>query len=316
MHKRPWKMLKQRKVADKRMPAKSFRVLTDSACDMPVELEKASGVEIMNFGITLDGAAYTERESFTFDEYYDMLRSCEGIPSTAHVTSQRFLDKFLACHAAGVEEVLYVSINASGSATRDAAVMAREAFAEKHPQSGMRITIVDSHCYSMAYGWFVAQAARRLGEGEPMEQVAAWLNDVFTRVEILLAAFSLKFMKKSGRISAAAAFAGELLGLRPIITLNDGVSNVEKKVRGDKEVLTTMLDYASEHRDQPEPYLVGGTDQAVIDELAAMCAARWGAPPVSTFMLGAAVATNTGPDAIAIVYMGPQRRQPDAVSTL
>ena len=216
------------------MPDKKYRVLTDSACDLPYEMEKAHDIDILSFDILVDGRSYSERTDITFDQYYDILRSCEGIPSTAHVTVPRFLAKFEECDDAGVESVLYVSINANGSSTYNAAAMARQSFHEERPNSTMTIRLVDSHCYSMAYGWFVVEAEKMLAAGQPLEEVALWLEDTFTRVEIILGAFSLRFMKKSGRVSAAAAFAGELLGLRPVISLNDGVSTVQKKVRGDK----------------------------------------------------------------------------------
>lgn len=290
------------------MPKRKFAVLTDSACDLPPSLAEKYGVDIMNFEITVDGKGYVEREDFTFDEYYDILRQSDGIPSTAHVTLPRFLNQFLAYHDAGVQQVLYVSINAEGSATNDAAQMAKNAFAKERPESDMKIYIIDSHTYSMAYGWFVAEAARKLCNGAEMCDVTTWLEDQFARVEIILAAYSLKFMKKSGRVSAAAAFAGELLGLRPVISLNDGQSVVRKKVRGDKEVLPALIEYAEQHMDDTKVYGIGGTNSQIMEELAALCKKRWKAEPFSVFKLGAAVATNTGPDAIAIVYMGEKRR--------
>ncbi|MGD9560091.1 MAG: DegV family protein [Oscillospiraceae bacterium] len=292
------------------MPHEKYAVLTDSACDMPVEMAERTGVEILNFGITVDGVAYTEREDFTFDEYYDILRRCEGMPSTAHITTARFLQAFERHARQGVQQLLYVSINAGGSATHGAATMAAEKFREKCPENPMKITIVDSHCYSMAYGWFVAQAAQKLAAGEKMADVAAFLEDVFSRVEILLAAFSLKFMKKSGRINAMAAFAGELLGLRPLISLNDGVSTVQQKIRGDRDVLPAMVDFVATHRQDEGFYLVGGTDMASMAALGELCEQRFGPASGKAFKLGAAVASNTGPDAIAIVYLGPPRPRP------
>lgn len=290
------------------MSKRKYAVLTDSACDFPPELEEVAGVDILCFEITVDGESYTERKDFTQDEYFEMLRNCEGIPATAHVTTPRFLEQFCKYDDEGVEEVLYVSINASGSSTHDAALLACKAFAEERPNSGMKIHVVDSHTYSMAYGWFVAEAARKLNNGAEMSATIEWLNDMFSRVEIILAAFSLKFMKKSGRVSAAAAFAGELLGLRPVISLIDGISTVRKKVRGDKEVLPALLQYAEEHMDDTKIYGIGGTSQPVMDELAALCKKKWKVEPVMVFKLGAAVSTNTGPDAVAIVYLGEKRR--------
>lgn len=288
------------------MAQKTWAVLTDSACDMPLTLEAESGVDILCFGITVDGKAYTERKDFTFDEYYEILRNCEGIPATAQITALQFLETFTRYADAGCRQLLYVSINGTGSATNESAQMARQQFAEARPQSPMEIFIVDSHTYSMAYGWYVAEAAKKLAAGQAMAEVAAWLEDVFRRVEIILGAFSLRFMKKSGRISAAAAFAGELLGLRPVISLVGGVSAVQKKVRGDKDVLPALWEYAEGHRNSGE-YMVGGTSRPVVEELVALCREKWGAGPLCTFQLGAAVSTNTGPDAIAIIYLGEAR---------
>ncbi|MDL2325251.1 DegV family protein [Ruminococcaceae bacterium OttesenSCG-928-A16] len=289
------------------MPKRKIAVLTDSACDLPVDLAEKSGVDIMNFEITVDGESYTERQDFTFDEYYEMLRTCEKVPATAHVTMPRFLAQFEAYDDEGLEQVLYVSINASGSATNDAAVMAEREFRQQRPGSRLKITIVDSRTYSVSYGWYVTEAARKLNNGAEMGDVVEWLKDKFSRVEIALAAYSLRFMKKSGRISAAAAFAGELLGLRPIISLIDGKSVVRKKVRGDKEVLPALMEQAANNMDDTKEYMIGGTSQPIIDELAALCKKKWKAEPLITFKLGAAVASNTGPDAIAIVYIGEKR---------
>lgn len=290
------------------MAERNRLVLTDSACDLPPQMAAEAGVEIMSFEITVDGKSYTERVDFTFDEYYDMLRACEKVPSTAHITWTRFLERFEKADDDGVEELLYVSINRSGSATHDAAVMAEEKFRTKRPSSTLAIHLVDSRTYSMGYGWFVAEAARKLRGGESMEDVTAWLNDRFSRVDIILAAYTLNFMKKSGRISAAAAFAGELLGLRPVISLTDGVSTVRQKIRGDKDVMPTMVKYVQENRDPNDMwYAIVTSNDDTCEELAALCTQQWGVPPVGKYKLGAAVATNTGPDAVAIVFIGGKR---------
>ena len=96
---------------------------------------------------------------------------------------------------------------------------------------------MDSHTYSMAEGAGVIDAKKMLADGKALEEVVDYLNDKYARMEILLTAYTLKIIRKSGRISAAAAIAGDLLGIHPIFTLNDGVSQVVKKVRGDRAVV-------------------------------------------------------------------------------
>lgn len=287
---------------------KKFVVLTDSASDLPPELAEQYGIDVMSFVIQVDGAEYSEREDLTFDRYYDLLDESATMPSTSQITSFAFLEKFEAYARDGVEELLYISINSTGSATNSNAQAARAMFLDEHPESRMRIAVVDSHCYSMGYGIFAIQAAKKLAGGAEMADVVDYLVESFQKVEILLSVHSLKIIKKSGRVSAAAAFAGELMGLRPIITLIGGETKVQKKVRGDAKILPTMCDWLKENAGERTPYLVAGTrgfddKHGDVKELSRLCEKAMGYAPALCFKLGAAVTSNTGTDAVAIVYL-------------
>ena len=284
-----------------------FVVLTDSACDLPQELADQHHIDILCFKIALDGEGYTERVDFTPEQYSSMLREAKGLPTTSQVTQFEFLDQFEAYDRAGVEELLYVSINAGGSGTNAAAHRAREEFLESHPDSRMRITIVDSHSYSIAYGSQVIEAAKMLESGRTMDEVVAYLEDMFARMEVLLGAYTLKIIRKSGRVSAAAAIAGDLLGIRPIFTLIDGESRVIKKVRGDKQVLTSIVSEMKARMEPGTPYYVGVADRKYLAEYVAACEKAVGYPPAIAFHLGCAVCSNTGPDAAGLVYQGKKR---------
>ncbi len=288
---------------------RKIAVLTDSACDIPAELQEKYGIDIMSFVITLDDKSYTEREDFTCDEFYQMLREAEGIPSTAHITAIRFCEQYCKYVDEGYTDVLHVTINRAGSATYDAALMAQEMLKEERPDHHLKIHLVDSHTYSFVYGAEVCDAARRLQNGAEIDYVVDTLNEEFASVEVALTAFSLRQMKKSGRISAAAAFAGELLGLRPIINLIDGESTVRAKVRGDAQTAPALVKLAKERMDdEKSEYMLAYTDTDHIQELEKLCRKEFGHPPAYVFKLGAAVSSNTGPDAMAIVYHGKARR--------
>ena len=285
-------------------------ILTDSACDIPAELEARYGIDILPFTITLDGVSYTERQDFTMEQYYDMLRNAKGVPSTAHITAIRFCEQYCKYVDEEYTEVLHVTLNSTGSATYDAARMAMDMLEEERPGHNLKIHLVDSHTYSMVQGWPLCEAARKIRNGGEVRMAVAELEHIYARSEAILAAFSLKQMKKSGRISAAAAFAGELLGLRPVISLIDGVSVVQNKVRGDAAVLPAMVKLAAARATdiKNEDYMIGYTDVACVDDLVRQCKKECGHPPVQVYHLGAAVSSNTGPDAIAIVYLGEARR--------
>lgn len=286
-----------------------FVVMTDSACDLPQELADKHHIDILCFKIALDGEGYTQRVDFTSEEFCEMLRHASELPKTSQVTQFEFFEQFERYHEAGVEQVLYVSINASASGTNAAAHAAAKEFRETYPQSNMQIFIVDSRCYSVVYGLQAVKAAQMLEDGESMESVVAYLEDAFARAETLLTAYSLKVIRKSGRVSAAAAIAGDLLGIRPIFTLNDGESAVVRKVRGDKQVLSAMVKELQSRMVPGTPYCIASTDGQHDAEYVAACESAIGYPPSGVYRLGSAVCSNTGPDAIGFMYEGRKRER-------
>ena len=286
-----------------------YVVLTDSTCDLPEEAAKQHNIDIVCFKIALDGEGYTERVDFTPEQFCEMLKKASGLPTTAQITQFEFFDKFEEYDRQGVEQTLYISINAGGSGTNAAAHAAAAQFHEEHPDSRMEIFIVDSHAYSMAEGAGVIEAKQKLDAGETMESVVEYLNDKYAKMEILLTAYTLKMIRKSGRISAAAAIAGDLLGIHPIFTLNDGVSQVVKKVRGDKAVVSSMATTMASRMAQGTPYYIGVSDHKYDEEYVEACTKKVGYAPVGIFHLGCAVLSNTGAEAVGLVFEGAKRER-------
>ena len=286
-----------------------YVVLTDSTCDLPEEAAKQHNIDIVCFKIALDGEGYTERVDFTPEQFCEMLKKASGLPTTAQITQFEFFDNFEEYDRQGVEQTLYISINAGGSGTNAAAHAAAAQFHEEHPDSRMEIFIVDSHAYSMAEGAGVIEAKQKLDAGETMESVIEYLNDKYAKMEILLTAYTLKVIRKSGRISAAAAIAGDLLGIHPIFTLNDGVSQVVKKVRGDKAVVSGMATTMASRMAQGTPYYIGVSDHKYDEEYVEACTKKVGYAPVGIFHLGCAVLSNTGAEAVGLVFEGAKRER-------
>lgn len=102
-----------------------YVVLTDSTCDLPEEAAKQHNIDIVCFKIALDGEGYTERVDFTPEQFCEMLKKASGLPTTAQITQFEFFDKFEEYDRQGVEQTLYISINAGGSGTNAAAMRLR-----------------------------------------------------------------------------------------------------------------------------------------------------------------------------------------------
>ena len=284
--------------------------LTDSCSDIPQELTDKYGIDVIGFHIMLDGKEYLERKDMTNDQFYEMMRQSKSVPTTAAITQLEWVDIYAKYVDAGIQDLVHLCINAGGSSTYNNAVKAAELLEDERPGHKMKIHLIDSHTYSMPYGWYLCECARKVRNGGELASCVAELKQKLDCVEICLAAYSLKQMKKSGRVSAAAAVVGDLLGIRPIISLNAGVSKVESKVRGDAAVPAAMIKWVESRVDSMKdtPYMVAYTSStAKRDELVKLCKKAFGHAPLIVFQLGGVVSANTGPDGIAIVYEGKPR---------
>ena len=289
-------------------------ILTDSSCDIPQEMAEKYGIDIMSFHILLDDVDYVERVDCTNTEFYDKMRAAKGVPSTAAITPIQFCEKYCQYVDEGYTDVIHVPINKSGSSTYNNALMAQGMLREERPEHHLNIHLLDPHTYSMVFGWYLCEMARKLQNGAEIRHVIHEFEQQMNCMEIVLGPYSLRQMKKSGRISAAAAVMGELMGIRPIISLNDGISKVEAKVRGDNNVPPAMVKWVKSRVDDVKkmPYMVAySSSTAKRDELVKLCKKEFGHAPLLVFQLGGVVSANTGPDGIAIVFEGKPRRLVD-----
>ena len=243
-----------------------------------------------------------------------MMRAAKGVPTTAAITQIQWAEIYQEYVEAGVTDLVHVTINSGGSSTYNNACKAIEMLGEECPGHTMKIHLIDSHTYSMPFGWYLCECARKVQEGAPLESCLKEMQDKLARVEICLSAYSLKQMKKSGRVSAAAAVVGDLMGIRPIISLNDGISKVESKVRGDANVPPAMVKWVCSRVDNVKemPYMIAYTSSTgKRDELVKLCRKSFGHAPLCVFSLGGVISANTGPDGVAIVFEGKPRRLAD-----
>ena len=257
----------------------------------------------------LDDVDYVERESCTNTEFYDKMRLAKGVPSTAAITPIQFCEKYCQYVDEGYTDVIHVPINKSGSSTYNNALMAQGMLREERPEHHMKIHLLDPHTYSMVFGWYLCEMARKLKNGAEISHVIQEFEKQMNCMEIILGPYSLKQMKKSGRISAAAAVMGELMGVRPIITLIDGKTKVESKVRGDDKVVPAMIELCKKRADGVEnfDYMIGHTNIKQAEDLEKACRKAFGKAPLVVFELGGVVSANTGPDTVALVYTGHPR---------
>ena len=286
----------------------NVRVITDSGCDIsPAIEEKYKDIlVVMPFELSINGKSYTDRKDFTNDEFFKILKENTEIPKHSQITPLRFEEKFRELYAEGVREIIVDVINAAGSQTYTSAVVAKMAVEAEFKD--LTVHTIDSQNYTLGYGYPVTEACRKLKEGQSVDSVVAYLEDWAKHIEAYIVGFELRHMKKSGRISAAASFLGELMGLKPIISLFAEKTEVVKKARGEKAAIETAVEYIGARITPGTPWCIITTthpeqEKELIDKLTK----KIGYGPAMVEPTGAVVSCNAGPDFVGVLIRGPER---------
>lgn len=284
-----------------------IKILTDSACDISGQDELDYEIEVMCFPVTIGDKSYRERRDFSAAKFYELMDGYEGIPTTAQITQFEFVEVYEKLFKQGYDNIIHVTISSTGSNTYNAALIGKKMFFEQNPGAAgkLSIEIIDSRNYTGVYGYPVVQAAIKVEKGAAPSEITAYLADWFASAKVLFAAYTLEYVKKSGRVSCAAAFVGELLGLRPIIKIEQGISTTVEKVRGDKSIIPKLAEICVKEIIPQTPYIiVKGSVDEYAKEMSEALTKALGYPPSETCQIGAAVACNAGHKVAGVIYKG------------
>lgn len=286
------------------MRKQNIRLLTDSVSDITKEQAEALDISLLCMPITVDGKPLREVEDFSKEEFYRMIESSREFPTTAQLTPFEIGEAYEKIAAEGCTDLIFVTIGSGGSGTHSNAEAARTAFYEEHPDAGnrMRIHIIDGRNYTATYGYAVTEAAKMLRRGAGLDELLDYLEDWCTHAGLYFVPMTLKYVKRSGRVSAAAAFAGELLGLKPFCRIVNCKSSVLQKLRGEHTIIPKMVETVLADIQPHTPYVVmQGTNTQLAQDFGAALTKALGYPPESYWSIGAAICCNAGPDVLGIV---------------
>ena len=283
------------------MLKQKIKLMTDSVSDISKDRAEALGIHLLYLPITIEGKALREID-FTKEEFYKMIDEAQEYPSTAQITPFEILDAYEQIAAEGYTDLIFTTIGSGGSGTYNNAMLAREQYYEEHPQSQMKIHLVDGRNYTAAYGYAVAEAAKMLARGASVPELIDYMDDWARHAGLYFVPMTLKYVKRSGRVSAAAAFAGELLGLKPFCRICNCQSNVIQKVRGEQNIIPKMVEVVKADIQPHSPYLVmQGADTKIAQEFGAALTKALGYPPEGYWNIGAAICCNAGPHVVGFV---------------
>lgn len=281
-------------------------IFTDSASDITHELAEKWNIDVVPLRVTVDGRTMREYYDITPEKYWDILMKSQDFPQTAQVSIESFMEQFLRAKNTGCTHCVGILINGEGSGTFQTANIVRDMFYEEHGRD-MVIELIDSRCYSYTYGSVAVLGAKMRAEGKSFREIVAEMRSRVKGMKAYVGIYSLRLLRKSGRVSGGAAFVGEALGLRPVAVVFDGAVDVVGKVRGDKAVVRKLVDLAvrdavdREHQRAYVAYAAVPEEQIAKLEKELLAA---GFAAVERCALGVMVTTNTGPQALGVIFRG------------
>ena len=235
-----------------------IRIATDSTADIPVSLREELDIAVLPLTILAEDREYRDGYDITPQEFYPLLDAEDKLPRSAQVNPYQYTELFEESWKAGYTDLIQTTLNSKGSSTWQSAIQARDQFYEEHPEAkdSFRIHIIDSLNYSMGYGWAVIAAARQAREGATVDEIIAGIRDWVENVRVAAIPLNLKCVRKSGRISAAAALIGDAVGIKPVITFEDGQVKTLSKIRGKKKAVSALIELCKQERKPGTPYVI------------------------------------------------------------
>lgn len=222
-----------------------IKLFTDTSANLPLSLLTAHQIEVLPFSYTVDGkpVPYSETTDFDGKAFYDAMRAGAQV-KTSMINTETFREHFTRALDAG-NDVLYVGMSGGISGTAGAAALTVQELKEAYP--GRKIAAIDTFAASLGEGLQVLEAAQKIEEGRPFDEIESYLLDNRATMCQFFTVDDLIYLKRGGRISGAAAAIGTLLHIKPLLRGNEIGQIVQcGKVRGSKRALGALADLYDE----------------------------------------------------------------------
>lgn len=218
---------------------KKVKIITDSTCDLSQEVIKKYDIEVLPLIVRFGEESYYDGVDLQPDEFFEKMKNSSVFPSTSLVTPQRFYE----CYKKYVDEgydICSIHITSKMSGTYQSACIARDML-----ESG-NICVIDSLNVTNGLGVLVVKACRLSEEGYNLDDIEKKINEVIPHVKSFLVFESLDNLVRGGRLSRTAGVIGSVLGIKLILSMQDGELNVIDKVRGSRKVLKNLFEFIEE----------------------------------------------------------------------
>lgn len=272
------------------------RIITDSTCDLDYETQQKLNVEVVPLSVIFEDGVYRDGVEISKEMFYEKQAAAKVLPKTAQVNPAEFCEVFERDRE---DDIVGIFLSSKLSGTFQSACIAREMV------EGANIHLVDSLNVTVGLGLLVRIAAAMREEGRSAGEIVREIERLKRRVRMVAFVGTLKYLKMGGRIPASTAVLGTMLGICPVVSVENGKVESIGKVKGKQKVMEFTNSFVNHHLiDYRYPVVFGHAH--AIDTVAVYrekCCRTFHIENSCLDELGAALGTHSGPGCYGMVYI-------------
>lgn len=279
------------------------KILVDSASDVTEEEAKNLGISMLPMEITFGDETFLDGVNLSHERFFEMLIESADLPKTSQINEFRFNEEFEKLTSDG-SELVVITLSSKLSGTYNCARNAAKNYAGK-------VFVVDSLQATIGIRILCEYAIRLVKEGRSAKDIAKLLDDKKAKIKLMAVLGTLKYLKKGGRISSLVAFAGEMLSIKPVVSVVNGEVKLVGKAMGSKKGnnLLTQLVEKSGGIDFSMPYALAysGLSDEFLNKYLKDSKPLWekhvdSPESIPSYMIGSTIGTHVGPGAVAVAF--------------
>jgi EDD domain protein, DegV family len=279
-----------------------IKIIADSGSDLPPGFFQNHDITLVPLRVHLDGKEYEDLVTITPETLYRAMK--EGkVPKTSQASPELFRRLFIRL-ALEKRPAIYIAFSSALSGTYQTAVMIREQVLESHPD--LDVTIIDSRSASLGLGLAVMRAAEWAKSGMPKEHLVEQIKSFCRHLEHLFTVDDLEYLKRGGRISRASAVVGNLLSIKPLLSMEDGKLVLLEKCRGRKKLFHRIVERIRENGESLDRQTIAISHADAWDsalELKNLLEEKLDCRKFYINSIGAVIGSHVGPGTLAVFFL-------------
>ena len=277
----------------------TIRLVTDSTADIPRDQAQAAGITVVPLTVFFGDEAYLDGVELDNASFYRKLHASKELPRTSQPSPAAFQEAYTNLIDEGADAILSVHLSSKLSGTYQSACTARDTLPDNVKK--IPIEIIYSKNISIAMSRSIMRAAQEVKEGLGLPEIKAHLLDELAHTRILAVLDTLEYVKRGGRIGGARAFLGNMLSVKPIISLKDGEVIPVEQPRTRNKAYARVAELVRE-MGKIEHVSIAESSEGFAEQLAQYIKTVY-TSDLPVYKLGATLGTHTGPGTAAIAVV-------------